>query len=154
MRRRVNNLCSVHSGNQLSLTTPHFHWNQIPDDTPTHSNHITWKSLPEDQHPDIFLVPADQIPTCFSLYLATEMSWTYTLKVVFSRAKIEQDGLEKWTSETEGGWVMYYGTIKGPMGSEVSPERALKTRRVCPTCVIVPLAGMVRMLLLGPDQGY
>lgn len=49
---------------------------------------------------------------------------------------------------------MYYGTIKGPMKMGVSPERALKTRRVCPIMCVVPLAGMVRMLLLGPDQGY
>lgn len=49
---------------------------------------------------------------------------------------------------------MYYGTIKGPMEKEVSPERALKTRRVCPTGVKVPLAGLARLLLLGPDQGY
>jgi hypothetical protein len=150
----VNNLCSVHSGNQLSLTTPHFHWDEPPRDTPTHHTHIIWHALPEDQHPDIFLVPADEIPTCFSLYLGAEMSWTYTLKVRFHRDTVADDGVEKWIAGTEGGWEMYYGTRKGPMKSDTSPERALKFRRVCPTCVVVPLSGVVRMLLLGPDQGY
>ena len=64
------------------------------------------------------------------------------------------DGVEKWVADSEGGWEMYYGTIKGPMERDISPERALKARRVCPTCVVVPLSGLVRMLLLGPDQGY
>ena len=154
IRIRVNKLCSVHSGNQLSLTTPHFHWNEIPSNAPTNCNYITWDALPEDQHPDIFLQPSISIPTCFSLYVASEMSWTYTLRVVFHLSEVEDDGIEKWFSESEGGWVMYYGTIKGPMKSDVSEERALKYRRVRPVRCVTPLAGLVRMLLLGPDQGY
>lgn len=151
VRTRVNNLCSVHSGNSLSLTTPHFHWNEPPL-TPTNSLFIAWTDLPDDQHPDIFLVPAEEIPTCFSLYLAREMSWTYTLRIVFARSEIGDDGVEKWTSK--GGWEMYYGTVKGPMRRDITNERALKWRRVCPTRVVVPIVGLVRMLLLGPDQGY
>src|SRR5271170_6467992 len=139
MRDRVNNLCSVHSGNSLSLTTPHFHWSALPD-TPTHLNHITWSSLPQDQHPDIFLVPSDEIPTCLSLYLAAEMSWTYTLRIIFHRAEIADDGLERWTCNSEGGWEMHYGSLKGPMPQNVTAEKALRTRRVCPTCCVVPLA--------------
>lgn len=113
---------------------------------------ITWTGLPQDQHPDIFLVPAEEIPTCFSVYLAEEMSWTYTLRVTFRRAYIADDGVETWIAD--GGWVMYYGRMQGPMPEDMSLERALKARRVCPTTVTVPLAGLVRMLLLGPDQGY
>jgi hypothetical protein len=94
------------------------------------------------------------MPTCFSLYIAAEMSWTYTLKVRFRRDSIADDGVEKWIADSEGGWEMYFGIIKGPMPKDTMPERALKTRRVCPTCVVVPLAGVVRMLLLGADQGY
>ena len=165
IRYRVTNLCSVHSGNVLSLTTPHFHWWRIktlknnrrpnfPKGTPTHLNYIAWTSLPRDQHPDIFLAPLDNIPTCFSLYLAAEMSWTYTIKVIFHRAEVASDGVEKWTADSEGGWEMYYGTVKGPMQYKVTPEEALKARRVCPTSLVAPLAGLVRMVLLGPDQGY
>ena len=154
IRTRINNLCSVHGGNQLNLTTPHFHWNQIPSDIPTHSKHITWPSLPEDQHPDLFLRTTDSIPTCFSLYLASEMSWTYTLRIVFHQSGVEDDGVERWYADSDGGWEMYYGTIKGPMRRDESFEKALRTRRVCPTRCVVPLAGLVRMLLLGPDQGY
>lgn len=117
-------------------------------------NHAVWSELPEDQHPDIFLVPAEQIPTCFSLYLAGDMSWTYTLRVIFRRAEVAEDGIEKWVADSEGGWEMYYGTIKGPVQHGVTAERALKWRRVCPTRLVVPLSGLVRMLLLGPDQGY
>ena len=154
IKTRINNLCSVHSGNQLSLTTPHFHWNKVPSDTLSHSKHITWSSLPEDQHPDIFLPTADSIPTCFSLYLASEMSWTYTLRIVFHQSGVEDDGVERWYADSEGGWEMYYGTIKGPVIRDVSSERALRTRRVCPIRCVVPLAGLVRMLMMGPDQGY
>jgi len=150
--QNVNNLCSVHSGNQLSLTTPHFHWDEPPTNHPTHVPYITWNGLPQDQHPDIFLVPADEIPTCFSLYLAPEMSWTYTIRVTFRRAEIADDGIEKWVAD--GGWAMYYGRMQGPMPREISVERALKARRVCPTTVVVPIYALVRMLLLGPDQGY
>ena len=80
------------------------------------------------------------------------MSWTYTVRIVFRRAEVADDGVEKWVAD--GGWEMYYGTIKGPMPNDATPEQELKSRRVCPTCVVVPLAGLVRMLLLGPDQGY
>ena len=153
IKSRVNNLCSVHSGNTLSLTTPHFHWG-FYSQAESHSQRIIYGNLPDDQHPDIFLVPAEEIPTCFSAYLSQEMSWTYTLRIVFLRVEVGDDGVEKWTCNSDGGWEMYYGTIKGPMKMGVSPERALKTRRVCPMMCVVPLAGMVRMLLLGPDQGY
>jgi hypothetical protein len=94
----------------------------------------------------------EEIPTCFSLYLASEMSWTYTIRVTFRRQEIADDGVEKWVAE--GGWVMYYGRMQGPMPEDMSNERALKARRVCPTTVKVPLYGLVKMLLLGPDQGY
>jgi hypothetical protein len=151
---RINNLCSVHTGNALSLSTPHFHWQGQDSNVSTHLNHVTWSELPEDQHPDIFLVPAEEIPTCFSLYLARDMSWTYTLRIIFRRAEVSDDGVEKWVADSEGGWEMHYGTIKGPVQQGVPPERALKWRRVCPTKLVVPLAGLVRMLLLGPDQGY
>jgi hypothetical protein len=67
---------------------------------------------------------------------------------------VADDGVEKWIADSEGGWEMYYGSIKGPVREGTSPERALKVRRVCPTRVVVPLGGLVRMLLLGPDQGY
>ena len=79
---------------------------------------------------------------------------TYTIRITFRLAEVADDGVEKWTADSEGGWEMYYGTIKGPMEKGVSDERALKTRRVCPTGVKVPLAGLARLLLLGPDQGY
>src|SRR5437016_3652566 len=128
IRTRINNLCSVHSGNQLSLTTPHFHWNEVPSDTQTHSNHITWPTLPDDQHPDIYLIPSTEIPTCFSLYLASEMSWTYTIRIVFHQSGVADDGVEKWFAESDGGWEMYYGTIKGPMKRDVSPQTALRAR--------------------------
>ena len=82
------------------------------------------------------------------------MSWTYTLQVVFLRDEVAEDGVEKWTCDLDGGWEMYYGTIKGPMNIGISLERELKSRRVCPTMCVVPLVGMVRMLLMGPDQGY
>ena len=80
------------------------------------------------------------------------MSWTYTLRIVFQRAEVGDDGVEKWISA--GGWEMYYGTIKGPMRKDVTNERALKWRRVCPTRVVVPLVALVKMLFMGPDQGY
>ena len=82
------------------------------------------------------------------------MSWTYTIRVHFRLASVADDGVEKWVADSEGGWEMYYGTLKGPMEKDVPPERALKTRRVCPIGVVVPLAGIARMLMLGPDQGY
>jgi len=154
IRIRVNNLCTVHSGNQLSLTTPHFHWYAPPPNTPTNSNHIMWTSVPEDQHPDVVLLRSEEIPTRFSLYLSTEMSWTYTVQIMFHRQGIAADGVEKWISNRDGGWKIYYGIIKGPVDRDVSPEQSLNLRRVRPTCVVVPLAGLVRMLLLGPDQGY
>jgi hypothetical protein len=153
IRARINNLCSVHDGSTLSLTTSHFHWNGVPN-TSTHSSHITWNSLPEDQHPDIFLRAADEIPTSFSLYLPSEMSWTHTLRIVFRRAEIAADGTEKWIADSEGGWEMHYGTIKGPMRRDATSEQALRARRVCPTRCVIPLGGVVRMLLLGPDQSY
>lgn len=79
------------------------------------------------------------------------MSWTYTLRVVFFRASIEGDGIERWTS---GGWEMDYGTIEGPVERGAYQEHELKSRRVYPTRCVIPLTGLVRMLLLGPDQGY
>jgi hypothetical protein len=128
----------------------HFHWGPSKQPYPTHLNSVTWSSLPEDQHPDIFLVPSDVIETCFSLYHAAEMSWTYVIRVQFHRADIADDGVERWVADTEGGWEMYYGTLQGPMEKDIPPEQALKTRRVCPTCVVVPLAGLARMLLSLP----
>ena len=80
------------------------------------------------------------------------MSWTYTLRVNFHRDEIADDGVERWIAD--GGWTMSYGRMQGPMPEDMSMERALKARRVCPTTLTVPLHGLVRMLLLGPDQGY
>jgi hypothetical protein len=152
IRSRVTNLCSVHSGNQLSLTTPHFHWEEPPQDQPTHLDYMTWTGPPLDQHPDIFVQTAQDMPTCFSLYLAKEMSWTYTLRVTFHREEVEEDGVERWTAP--GGWILYFGRMVGPMAESIRSDREVKLRRLCPCTVMVPLDALVRMMLLGPDQGY
>lgn len=116
---------------------------------------MSWSSLPEDQHPDIFITPSNTIPCCFSLYLAAEMSWTYTIRVIFELHEKAADGVELWVADSDGGgWEMYYGCQQGPMREGVPADLALRLHRVCPTRVVLPITGLVRMLFLGPDQGY
>jgi hypothetical protein len=116
---------------------------------------MVWSSLPDDQHPDIFLTPTKEIPCCFSIYLAAESSWTYTVRVIFRLSERGEDGVELWRAEEfGGGWRMWYGSRKGPMKEDVPEDIAVRLQRVCPTQVRLPLSGLVRMLFLGPDQGY
>jgi hypothetical protein len=83
------------------------------------------------------------------------MSWTYTIRVIFHLREQAEDGVELWVADSDGGgWEMHYASQKGPMRETIPPDLALRLHRVCPTSVTIPMAALVRMLFLGPDQGY
>ena len=75
--------------------------------------------------------------------------------MIFHLRERADDGVELWVADSDGAvWELSFGAQKGPMKEDIPADLALRLHRICPTRVVLPLSGLVRMLFLGPDQGY